>query len=456
MTDVDVDVVVVGLGPGGEAVANKLAAAGLSVVGIENDLVGGECPYYGCIPSKMMIRAGNVLAESRRVPALAGESTTTPSWAPVAERIRRQATDDWDDTVAVRRLEKSGGTVVRGTGRLVGERAVQVGDTVYRAAKAVVINTGTDPGVPPVDGLSDTPYWTNRDVVKVTHAPASLVVLGAGPIGCELAQAFARFGVAVTLLEVADRILSGEEPESSEVLAGVLATEGIRVMPGVDIARVSYDDGRFAVLLGSETVTADKLLVAAGRTPRIQDIGLADLGVDADGPSLDTDERLRVVRDGTPVDGLYAVGDITGHGAFTHTSMYQAAIVVAHVLGRERPPADYRAVPRVTYTDPEVASVGMTESQAREAGLDVEVGLVDLTTSSRGWLHHQGNEGLIKLVVHDGVLVGATSVGPMGGEVLSMLTTSVHARVPVEVLKSMIYAYPTFHGAVRDALSKLA
>jgi pyruvate/2-oxoglutarate dehydrogenase complex dihydrolipoamide dehydrogenase (E3) component len=450
-----VDVIVVGLGPGGEATANKLAKAGLSVVGVEKGLVGGECPYYGCVPSKMAIRAGNALAEARRVPALAGDSTTVSDWSPVAKRIREEATHDWDDTVAVERLEEHGARLVRGRGRLVGECEVEVDGRRLRARKAVVLSTGTDPGAPPVPGLEGTPYWTNRDVVKVTDLPATLAVVGAGAIGCELAQTFRRFGVEVTLLEAADRIMSAEEPETSALMAEVFAAEGVRVMPGAEIKEAGHADGHFRLTLPDEVVTAEKLLVAAGRLPQIGDVGLDSVGVDPAATHVSTDGRMRVLAGNQPLDWLFAVGDIVGKGAYTHTSMYQSAVVVRHLLGQGGAEAQFHAVPRVTFTDPEVGSVGLTEAQAREQGLDVRTGSVNLADSSRGWMHHVGNAGLVKLVADGDVLVGATSVGPMGGEVLGLLTTAIHARVPVTTLKTMIYPYPTFTGAVRDALSAL-
>ena len=457
MTDAvtQVDVVVLGLGPGGEAVANRLAKAGLTVVGVERDLVGGECPYFGCNPSKIMIRAANTLMESRRVPKLSGTSTTDPDWSLVADRIRVEATHDWDDTQSTNRLEESGATVVRGHGRLVGPRTVEVDGQTFRASRAVVVTTGTCPGAPPIDGLAGTPYWTNRDIVKVTELPASLAVLGAGPIGAELAQVFARFGVAVTLLDVADRILSADEPEASSLLTEVFEREGIRVLTGGKIESVTFDGTTFTLSVEGTRVTADRLLVAAGRVPQLTGIGLESVGVDPDVPHLDTDSRMRVLQDGTPVEGLWAVGDIVGKGAFTHTAMYQAAVAARCILGADGPEADFRAVPRVTYTDPEVGSVGLTEQQAREVGRDVRTATVDLAVSSRGWLHGAGNEGLIKLVAEGDELLGATSMGPMGGEVLSMLTTAIHGRVPLSTLRTMIYPYPTFHGAVRAALSKL-
>ena len=451
----EVDVVVLGLGPGGEAAATRLARGGLDVVAVDKHLVGGECPYYGCVPTKMMIRAADALAEARRVPQLAGSSSTEASWAPVARRVRDEATADWDDTVAVDRVEDAGATVVRGTGRLTGPGQVEVDGTRYAARRAVVLNTGTRPAVPPIEGLEGTPYWTNREVVKVTEPPRSLAVIGGGAIGCELAQVFARFGVRVTLLEGAPRIMVNEEPEVSALVASVFAEEGITVKVGVQVSAVSYDDECFRLQAGDEVVEAEKLLVAVGRTTEIADIGLDTVGVDGSGRTLETDEWLRVTRDGEVVDRLFALGDITGKGQYTHVSMYQSGVAVRHLLGQGGPAADYRAVPRVTFTDPEVGSVGMTEQQARDAGLDVETALVDLTETSRGWLHAAGNQGLIKLVVADDLLVGATSVGPRGGEVLAMLTTAVHGRVPVSVLGNQLFAYPTFHGAVRDALSQL-
>ena len=465
---VQVDVVVVGLGPGGESVATRLAQAGLEVVAVDRRLVGGECPYYGCIPSKMMIRAGDALAETRRVPQLAGESTVTPDWGHVHARIRDEATTDWDDQIAVERLERAGVTFVRGPAVLTGPRTVEVDGsagsgqeaTRYVAGKDVVLNTGTDPSAPPIDGLADTPYWTNRDACRLEELPGSLVVIGGGAIGTELAQAFSRFGVEVTLLEVADRILPPEEPEASRLVAEVFGQEGIQVLAGAKITSVAYADGRFSVEVdpapGSgqrgTTLHADRLLVAAGRRPNLGDLGLDSVGLDPSARSVDVDTHLRA----TGTEGLWAIGDITGKGAFTHVSMYQAAIVARDILGQDGPEASYHAVPRVTFTDPEVGSVGMTEQQARDAGLDVRVGTTDLASSTRGWIAK--GPGLIKLVedADRGVLVGATSVGPSGGEVLSMLVTAVHAEVPTATLRSMIYAYPTFHRAVEGALSDLA
>lgn len=451
-----VDVVVIGLGPGGEHVATELSAAGLSVVGVERHLVGGECPYYGCVPTKMMIRAADALAEARRLDRLGGRAEVVADWTPVATRIAEEATADWDDTIAVERLGKAGVRFVRGRGRLAGPGRVAVdteaGVEEYDVRRGVVLNVGTDPAVPPVDGLADTPYWTNRDLVQLRRLPSRLLVLGGGAIGCEMAQAVARFGVEVTVVEMADRLLAPEEPEASEVVTRALEADGVTVRTGVAVAGVAHDGSAFTMTLGDGAeLTADALLVAAGRRTNLAGLGLDTVDLDPGARTLATDERMRVR------EGLWAIGDITGKGAFTHMSMYQAAVAVRDVLGKDGPWADYRAVSRVTFTDPEVGSVGMTERQARDAGLSVATGSYDLASSSRGWIHKVGNEGVIKVVADAdrGVLVGATAVGPAGGEIIGLLATAVHAQVPVATLLTMHYAYPTFHRAIETALQDL-
>ena len=446
------DVVVIGMGPGGEEVAGRLAEAGLDVVGIEKNLLGGECPYWGCVPSKMMIRAANLLAEARRIPGMAGSSEVMPDWAPVAARIRADATDDWDDQVAVDRFVGKGGRFIRGEGRLIGPKRVQVGDREIEAGRAVVLATGTTASIPPIPGLADVPYWTNRNAIEVEVLPESLIVLGGGAIGVELSQVFARFVVKVTVVEAMDRLLPLEEPEVGSLITDVLTREGVSVVAGTGAAAVAHRDGRFTVTLADEReLGADKLLVATGRRAEIRALGLGSVGLDESARWVAVDDRLRVT------DGLWAVGDITGAGAFTHIAMYQADIAVRDILGQDLTPADYRALPRVTFSDPEAGSVGLSEAAAREQGLAVRVGTSQIPSSARGWIHKAGNEGFIKLVADADrdVLVGATSVGPVGGEVLAMLTLAVHAETPIGVLRSMIYAYPTFHRAVEDALRHL-
>ncbi|MGD9620732.1 MAG: NAD(P)/FAD-dependent oxidoreductase [Mycolicibacterium sp.] len=456
MTVETVDVVVVGLGPGGEAAGTRLATNGLSVVGVEGRLVGGECPYYACVPTKMMIRAANSLAEAGRVTELAGSATVRPNWGPVATRIRAEATDNWDDTVAVERFERAGGRFVRGWGRISAPGEVTVdtleGTQVFRTRRGIVLNPGSDPAVPPVPGLAKTPFWTNRDAVAVTAVPKSLIVLGGGPVASEFAQVFSRFGSSVTML-VRSRLLSSEEPEAGQLLAEVLAAEGITVRTGVSTTKVDHDGHRFSVWLDSgETEHAEHLLVATGRRTDLAALGVGAIGLDEQAATIAVDAHMRAT------DGVWAIGDVTGQGAFTHMSMYQARIAANDILGDTSESALYRAVPRVTFTDPEVGSVGLTEAGARAAGLSVRVAMSHIPSSARGWIHKTGNEGFIKLVedVDRGVLVGATSVGPTGGETLGALAVAVHAQVPVQSLREMIYAYPTFNRAIEDALQSLA
>jgi pyruvate/2-oxoglutarate dehydrogenase complex dihydrolipoamide dehydrogenase (E3) component len=446
-----VDVVVIGMGPGGESVAGELVSAGLSVVGIEANLLGGECPYYACVPSKMMIRAANSVAEAHRVSELAGRATVSTDLAPVAHRIRVEATDNWNDQVAVDRFERAGGRFVRGRGQIVAPGVARVGELEFRASRAIVINTGTEPAVPPIPGLAGTPFWTNREAIAAETAPDSLIVLGGGPVGVELAQVFARFGSRVDVVQRADRLLPPEEPESGHLLAEVFAREGIKVHTSAAAERVEHDGTTFVVQIGEQELTAERLLVATGRRTNLDGLGLASIGLDAQSRFVDPDARLRIA------EGVYAIGDITGKGAFTHMSMYQARIVTQHILGDLDVAAEYHAVPRVTFTDPEIGSVGMTETQARDRGVAVATAVSQIPSSTRGWIHSAGNDGFIKLVADTdhGILVGATSAGPHGGEVLSMLTLAVHERTPISRLKKMIYAYPTFHRAIDDALSRL-
>jgi len=469
------DVVVIGMGPGGEYAAGALAEAGMHVTAVEDRLVGGECPYFGCIPSKMMIRAGNLIAETRRVPGLAGTSTVTPDWAPVARRIRDEATDDWNDKVAADRFIGKGGHLVRGHGSITGPGEVTVsalsgsalsgsalsgsapsgsgpgGERVFRARTGIVINSGTAPAIPPIPGLAGTPYWTNRDIVQAEQAPESMIVLGGGAIGAELAQVFARFGTAVTVIEALPRLVSFEEPEVGELIERIFTREGITVCTSAPAERVSHNGTHFAVHVGMSVHTASRLLVATGRRTDLAALGVAAVGLDAAATVIPTDGWMRAA------DGVWAIGDVTGKGAFTHMSMYQAGIVVRDILSQGGEPADYRAVPRVTFTDPEIGSVGLTAAAAREAGMRVRTGTAQVPYSARGWIHKAGNDGFIKVVedADRSVLVGATSVGPYGGEVLSALQVAVRAEVPVATLRNMPYAYPTFYRAIEDALRSL-
>ncbi len=304
----EADVIVVGLGVAGEAVAGTLAEAGLKVIGIEAELVGGECPYWGCIPTKMMIRAADLLAEGRRIAGLAGSADVRADWSLVADRIRNEATDHWNDQVAVDRLVGKGVRVIHGRGQIVSPTEVEVpGVGRLTARRGLVVTTGTTSSVPPIPGLSEVPYWTSRNAINAEDLPVSLIIIGAGAIGSEIGQAWARFGVAVTILDAAPRPLPQEEPESGELLAGVLEAEGITLHLGAGIESVSHHGGSFMVTTADGAqFHAEALLVATGRRPTLDAATWQALGLEGKPGTLPTDDRLQVR------PGVWAAGDITG------------------------------------------------------------------------------------------------------------------------------------------------
>jgi pyruvate/2-oxoglutarate dehydrogenase complex dihydrolipoamide dehydrogenase (E3) component len=445
----EVDVVVLGVGTCGEDLSLQLLGAGLEVAGIEASLVGGECAYWACIPSKAMIRAANLLQEGRRVEGMAGTAQVTADWSVVAARIRDEVAGGWDDSFAVERFQSRGGTLVHGRGRLTGPSTVAVGDQSFTARRGIVIATGSQPAIPPIPGLADVAYWTTHDVIGAETLPESLTILGGGAVGCELGQMLSRFGVAVTIVEGAERLLPLEEPEASTTLTDVLAAEGITVHTGRFAERVVQRDGSIVVTLPEgEEVVAERLLVATGRTVNISGLGLETANLDPSARFVEVDDMMRAA------DGIWAMGDVTGKAMFTHVAVHQSGIVVADILGKGTHPARYEAVPRVTFTDPEIAAVGLTEAAAQKEGIDAVVVVKQLPATFRGWIHGPGANGIIKLIADrkTGVLVGATTAGPSGGEMLGMLSLAVHARVPLAELRSMIYAFPTFHGAIGEAI----
>jgi len=446
------DVIVIGMGVGGEEVAGRLAEGGLDVLAIDRKLVGGECPYWGCIPSKIMVRAGDSLAEAARVTGLAGNAQISRDWAPVARRVR-EATADWNDEVAVERHQKKGETLLRGEARFVAPRTVEVEGRTYTARRGIVLATGTEPAVPPVDGLSDVDFWTNRDAIEAKEAPRSIVILGAGPIGLELGQVFNRFGSEVTFVELFDHGLAYDEPEIGAAVAEVLRDEGIGLYTGVSAQRVrAITDGVQVGLSDGRTLSAERILVATGRRANLSGLGLENVGLDPDARLVEVDGHLRAG------DGLWAVGDITGRGQFTHVAVYQGRIATSDILRQEHGTADYAAVPRVTFMDPEVASVGLTAQKAHEAGVNVRVGLTETKTTARGWIHGPGaDHGVIKLVgdADRKTLVGGSVMAPAAGEVVGFLALAVKEKVPIRNLRELIYPYPTFVRGIEDALRQL-
>lgn len=447
----DVDVVVLGLGPGGEALAGELASAGLDVVGAEPRLVGGECPYYACIPTKMMVHGAQLLADARRADVEAGSTTVEPDLAKVAKRIREEATTDWDDTAAVDRLEDQGVRVIKEAGRLLGRDTVEIGGEQFTARKGIVLATGTRPTIPPIDGLDGIDAWTNREAVQAVDAPASLLVVGGGPVAVELAQIFARFGTEVTLVQSGDQLVNKEEPEAAEAVKDALEADGVRVVLGQHVQAVRQESSGevIASLEDGDEVRVAQVLLATGRTPNTDELGLEAAGLKADHGLLATDERQRLA------DGFWALGDITGLAPFTHVAVKQAGVAAADILGREVAPVDRDALSWVTFTDPQVGRVGLTEQQARDAGMDVGV-----ATASSSRAFTTGRDDLVKLVAdlsgdEGGRLVGATAIGPEGGEVIGLLALAVHARLSLPMLRGAVYAFPAYQRAVLSALQQL-
>jgi pyruvate/2-oxoglutarate dehydrogenase complex dihydrolipoamide dehydrogenase (E3) component len=447
------DVICIGGGTVSEAVTDALQGSGLSIAVIEKELVGGECPYWGCMPSKSLLRSAETLAEARRARTLAASRVEADvDFARIAKRTHEIARN-LDDTNPTKALVEQGADVIRGSAELLSARTVRVGERTLTASRAVVIGTGTSALIPPISGIDSVDIWTNREATLAEQLPASLVVLGGGPIGLELGQAYARFGVTVTIIEAADRVLSSDEPEASAALAAAFEAEGITVRAGVKAETVARDGAGVAVTLSdSSVIRGERLLVATGRTPRLD-------GLDLDAAGVRRTERGWIAVDGATLEaapGVFAGGDITGIGAFTHLSWYHGHIIGNRIRGGDAR-ADHRAIPRVTFTDPEVGSVGLSEKAARDQGIPVRVVSDTVGNGARGYINGEP-DGVIKLVADSarGVLVGACCVGPRSGEIVSELTLAIRAEVPLGVLADTLHPFPTFSRLLDGLFAKLA
>jgi pyruvate/2-oxoglutarate dehydrogenase complex dihydrolipoamide dehydrogenase (E3) component len=449
MSEREVDVVVIGAGAVGENVADYAHRAGLSAVLVENELVGGECSYWACMPSKALLRTPDAVVAARRLPGV--EALFDPG--AVLQRRDRIA-HDWDDSSQVEWAEGAGIPVVRGRARLVGERRVRVGDEELTARHAVVVATGSSPIRPPVPGVDSVRTWTSRDATSAHAVPRRLGVLGGGVVGCELAQAWRRLGSEVVLLVRGPRLLASAEPFAGEKVADALRAEGIDVRLDTGLDSVAPDGDAIALHLGDEVVVVDELLLATGRRPNVDDLGLDAVGLTPDGRLAVDDTGLVQGVDG---QWLYAAGDVTGRAPLTHQGKYDARIVGAAIGARAagtaldtRPwgehvaTADHAAVPQVVFTDPAVAWVGRTEAQARAAGLAVRV--VDLPMSVAGTtIEADGYDGAVRMVVDTDrdVVVGLTIVGQDVAELLHAATVAVVGEVPLARLWHAVPAYPT-------------
>lgn len=440
------DAVVIGSGSGGRGVAKRLSAAGMRVAMVESELVGGECPFWACIPSKALLRPVEVLSEARHASGLGAPAL---SWSEVSD-YRDYMNSGLDDSKKFAAYSKMGIEIVRGEGRIAGPGRVEV-DGRGLEAERIVVATGSAAAIPDLDGLTDVDYWTNREGTSFHQVPRSTVVLGGGPVGIELGQLLSRYGSQVTIVESADRLLAREHPSVGEMVAELLRGEGIDVRTGAQAKRAESCAGVTRVTLkDGSVVEAERLLVATGRRPRVEGIGLEEVAVECDERGIKIDHRCRAA------PGVWAVGDVTGVAPFTHVAGYQARLTVADIQGREVR-ADYRAIPRVVFSDPEVAAVGLTPDQAGEAGMDVAEVVVGLDELDRTETYGTDLKGCLCLLAdrRRQVLVGAWAVGPLASEWIHPAVIAIKAEVPLAVLRDTVIQFPTFAEAMQVAVEKL-
>jgi pyruvate/2-oxoglutarate dehydrogenase complex dihydrolipoamide dehydrogenase (E3) component len=445
------DVVCLGGGVAGEAIAAGLKGSGLTLAVVERELVGGECAYWGCVPSKTLLRSGETLTEADRARSLAASRVDWELDFPkISKRVLWMARD-LDDTRPAAALEATGAKLVRGQGRLVDQRTVEVGDERFVARQSLVVANGSTAAIPPISGLDTVDYWTNRQAAVPRELPISLAVLGGGAIGVELGQAFARFGCKVSIIEAGPRFLGLEEPEVGAALRPHLEADGIGLSIGDPCVGVEKTDSGVLVKLKSgASVSAERLLVATGRRANFE-------AWDAAGLAKTERNWLKVdpfTLESAP--GVYGAGDVTGIGGFTHLAYYHGQIVARRLRGEDAR-ADHTAVPRVTFTDPEIASVGLSEAGARDIGIDVVVASADPAEAARGYIH-DFHGGMLKLVGDRkrGVLVGATIVSPRAGEILGELILAVKVGTPLRLLADVIHPYPAFNRVLGASLGELA
>jgi len=441
------DAVVLGAGPAGEVAVSRLNGQGLKVALVERELVGGECGYWACIPSKTLLRPPEARSEAERAAGVAAPQLSWPEVAAYRDTMVRHL----DDSAQVSGYRDEGVDVFRGEGTIAGPGQVEVDGQLLQTDR-IIVATGSDASIPPIDGLEQAGYWTNREATTLAEIPESIVILGGGPVGVELGQFMRRFGARVTIVEHGQRLLSREDPAVGELIAQSLRDEGIEIRLGAKATAVERRDGERVVRLDDgDEVSGRELLVATGRAPRVHGIGLESIGIDPDSEGLEVDERCRAA------EGVWAIGDVTGVMPLTHVGMYQGRITAQDIAGGQ-PRADYAAIPRVVFSDPEVAAVGLTEQQARQDGIEIATARVALAGAiARPSTYEENPRGELGLITDTQrqVLIGAWAVAPMASEWIHYAALAIKTQTPLAVLRDTVAQFPTFTEAYLNGLEHL-